>query len=80
MFWYAAAIIERLGLDRCFDLCFAAFLLRLAAYATLPRWAAPWPVLAVEPLHGLSERGLVGLWVSGCLAFVLDVFGFGAAL
>jgi hypothetical protein len=56
VFWYAAAIIDKLGLDRCFDLCFAAFLLRLAAYATLPRWRAPWPVLAVEPLHGLSER------------------------
>jgi hypothetical protein len=56
VFWYASAIIEKLGLDGCFDLCFAAFLLRLAAYATLPRWRAPWPVLAVEPLHGLSER------------------------
>ena len=54
VFYWTGAIVRALGLDRCFHLCFAAFLLRLGCYATLAAWPSPWCVLPVELLHGLT--------------------------
>lgn len=54
MFYFTGSIIRALGLDGCFHLCFAAFLLRLGCYATLSLWGSPWLVLPVELLHGLT--------------------------
>jgi len=55
VFYYASNIMQYLGLDGCFHLCFFAFLLRLGSYATLAHWKlTPWAVLPVELLHGVT--------------------------
>ena len=54
IFYYAGRIMQYLGLDRCFHVCFLAFLIRLGSYATLAHWKTPWAVLPVELLHGIT--------------------------
>jgi len=54
IFFFSKAIINRLGADGTLHLVVACFLLRLAAYSTLAYWPAPWMVLPVELLHGIT--------------------------
>ena len=54
VFYFAGSILRKLGLVRCFHLCFLAFLIRLGSYATLAHWGSPWAVLPIELLHGIT--------------------------
>lgn len=54
IFFFSKAIINKLGTDGTLHLVVACFLLRLAAYSTLAYWPAPWMVLPVELLHGIT--------------------------
>ena len=55
VFAYSGQIIHALGIQGCLNLCFFAFLVRLGSYATLKWWwGAPWSVLPVELLHGIT--------------------------
>jgi hypothetical protein len=44
VFFYASKIVAVAGVQRCFDLVFLAFLVRLGCYATLAWWGSPWLV------------------------------------
>ncbi|RMZ56222.1 hypothetical protein APUTEX25_002412, partial [Auxenochlorella protothecoides] len=62
VFWHARRLQAALGRRGCLHLVFAAFLARLACYATLRGWPSPWLVLPVELLHGFTF-GLA--WATG---------------
>ncbi|KAJ9526127.1 hypothetical protein QJQ45_009592 [Haematococcus lacustris] len=46
--------MRRLGPVPLLDVVALCYMVRMAAYATLPHWSSPWAVLGVEALHGVT--------------------------
>lgn len=91
--FFSSAILTKLGTDGTLHLVVACFLLRLAAYSTLAYWPAPWMVLPVELLHGVTfgcawaagthkcaEIAPPGLGATVQSLFQTMYFGFGRGL
>lgn len=47
-------LMRRLGPVPLLDVVALCYVVRMAAYATLPHWSSPWAVLGVEALHGVT--------------------------
>eukprot|EP00890_Picochlorum_soloecismus_P005123 jgi/Picsp_1/5611/NSC_02970-R1_major facilitator superfamily len=54
VFYWSGTIIDKLGINKCLHLCFAAFVIRLLLYTSMSWWSTAWLVLPVELLHGIT--------------------------
>jgi len=54
VFYWSGSIIDKLGINKCLHLCFAAFVIRLLLYTSMSWWSTVWLVLPVELLHGIT--------------------------